>query len=100
MWDRKYDAAVQRTRDRPLASGLLTLHQARPIAPSLCFCKTLQAAAWLGAQCSVGLLVLLQLPPAAVALGCVSVLPVLLYPLAKRFVKWPQVRAQTLFRVC
>jgi 4-hydroxybenzoate polyprenyltransferase len=41
----------------------------------------------------VGLLVLLQLPPVAIALGCISLLPVALYPLAKRVVKWPQVRA-------
>lgn len=59
----------------------------------------MQAAAWLAAQCSCGLLVLLHLPPAAIALGVASVLPVMLYPLAKRFVKWPQVKC-TALHVC
>ena len=35
--------------------------------------------AWLVLQCGIGLLVLLQLPAAAIALGFVSVLPVVLY---------------------
>jgi 4-hydroxybenzoate polyprenyltransferase len=50
MWDRKFDAAVARTRDRPLASGELTMTR---------------AMIWLAAQCSIGLLVLLQVLEAA-----------------------------------
>jgi 4-hydroxybenzoate polyprenyltransferase len=73
--DRRIDAQVERTRDRPLASGALTVPQ---------------ALAFLAVLLLVGLAVLVQLPANAVLLGAVSLVPVAVYPLAKRFTDWPQ----------
>lgn len=75
IWDRKFDSRVARTRDRPLASGAISL------AGALVFLALLLAA---------GATVLLQLPPLAVALGVASLLPVAVYPAMKRFTWWPQ----------
>eukprot|EP00949_MAST-11_sp_MAST-11-sp1_P000499 g499.t1 len=76
MWDRKFDASVARTLNRPLASGRVS-----PFA-ALCF---------LGAQLTAGLGVLLQLNNYSIALGASSLGLVALYPLAKRYVALPQV---------
>ena len=76
LWDRKMDAQVERTRNRPLASGAL-----RPI----------NALVFLGLLCALGLFILLQLNFAARALGVFSLVLVALYPLAKRVTWWPQV---------
>ena len=75
LWDRKLDRMVERTRDRPLASGVVT---------------PWQALWFLAALCGIGLGVLLQLNALAVALGVLSLLPVMLYPLAKRVTDFPQ----------
>ena len=74
--DREIDGAVDRTRNRPLPSGQVTLRG---------------AYLWLGLQLVIGLLVLLTLGRAAIWLGVLSLLPVLVYPFAKRFTWWPQV---------
>ena len=73
--DRDLDASVARTRDRPLASGAVSVKA---------------AWAWLVALCLVGLLVLLQLrvPAALVALAALA--PVAAYPFMKRITWWPQ----------
>jgi 4-hydroxybenzoate polyprenyltransferase len=76
LWDRKMDAQVERTRGRPLASG-----QLRPR----------QALAFLAILCLIGLVILLQLNTVARLLGVLSLVPVALYPLAKRVTWWPQV---------
>lgn len=73
--DRKFDAKVARTRTRPLASGEITLPR---------------AMGFLGAQLSIGLGILLTLPEYAIYWGAASVVPVCLYPLAKRVFDWPQ----------
>ena len=75
IWDRDLDRRVARTRSRPLASGALGLRQA------LALLAVLLVAA---------LLILLQLPPLAQALGVASLLLVASYPLAKRVTWWPQ----------
>lgn len=75
LWDRDIDRRVERTRGRPLAAGLVTPFQA------LCF---------LAGLCLVGLLVLVQLNRAAILFGLCSLVPILLYPLAKRVTNWPQ----------
>ncbi len=74
--DREIDGAVDRTRNRPLPSGQVTLRG---------------AYIWLALQLVVGLVVLLTLGRAAIWLGVLSLLPVLVYPFAKRFTWWPQV---------
>ena len=76
LWDREMDAQVERTRGRPLASG-----QLRPR----------QALVFLATLCLIGLVILLQLNTAARILGVLSLVPVALYPLAKRVTWWPQV---------
>lgn len=75
LWDRDLDRRVERTRGRPLASGAVTPRQ---------------AALFLLALLLVSLLILLQLNAAAIALGVLSLVPVVLYPLAKRVTDWPQ----------
>jgi 4-hydroxybenzoate polyprenyltransferase len=74
--DRDFDARVARTRSRPLPSGQVTVKQ---------------ALAWMVIQSLVALAILLTFHPAAIALGILSLLPVAIYPFAKRFTWWPQV---------
>ena len=73
--DRAFDAQVARTRSRPLPSG--------QVSPR-------QALIWMGAQALIGALILLTFPPAAIGLGVLALLPVAIYPFAKRFTWWPQ----------
>lgn len=75
LWDRDIDKRVERTRGRPLASGA--------VAPR-------QALVFLGGLLLVSLLILVQLNRAAILLGVLSLVPVALYPLAKRVTNWPQ----------
>jgi 4-hydroxybenzoate polyprenyltransferase len=76
LWDRKMDREVERTRTRPLASGAL---------------RPRDALVFLAILCAIGLLILLQLDFRARILGVISLIPVVLYPLAKRVTWWPQV---------
>lgn len=75
LWDRKIDAQVERTKDRPLARGDV---------------MTGDALIFLGILLMAGLVVLLLLGPTAIMLGMVVVPLIVLYPLAKRFTDWPQ----------
>lgn len=74
--DREIDAQVARTRSRPLPSGQVTLKG---------------ALFWMGLQAFVSLFILLTFPWMAIGLGVLSLVPVLIYPFAKRFTWWPQV---------
>lgn len=74
--DRELDARVERTRDRPLPSGQVSLTG---------------ALLFLGAQCLIGLLVLLQFNAFAIALGFASLGVVALYPFMKRVIWMPQI---------
>ncbi len=76
LTDRDIDAAVARTRSRPLPSGQVTPQQ---------------AAAWMVVQALLAFAILLSFPPEAVALGIGSLALVAVYPFAKRFTWWPQV---------
>jgi 4-hydroxybenzoate polyprenyltransferase len=73
--DRDLDARVERTRNRPLASGRLS---------------TRQALAFLGVQLLVGLLVLLSFNSFTILLGFASMPLVIAYPFMKRITWWPQ----------
>lgn len=75
MTDRDLDARVERTRNRPLASGALTMSQ---------------ALLFLGAQLLVGLVVLIQLNSSAILVGLMAVPLVVAYPWMKRITWWPQ----------
>lgn len=74
--DREFDAAVARTRSRPIPSGQVSARQ---------------AAVWMLAQALVAFAILLTFNPAAIALGVLSLVTVVVYPFAKRFTWWPQV---------
>ncbi|KUJ76377.1 4-hydroxybenzoate octaprenyltransferase [Ruegeria marisrubri] len=74
--DRDFDGRVERTRSRPIPSGQVTVKQ---------------AVAWMVLQCLLALAILLTFNRAAIALGVLSLLPVAIYPFAKRFTWWPQV---------
>ena len=73
--DRDIDARVARTRGRPIPSGR--------VAPK-------RAAAFLAAQCLVGLAVLLCFDRPAIIAGFASLVFVAVYPFAKRVTSWPQ----------
>jgi len=74
--DRDLDIRVERTRQRPLPSGQVSLKG---------------ALAFLGLQALVGLLVLLQFNGFAIAMGFGSLAVVALYPFMKRFFWMPQI---------
>ena len=73
--DRHIDGSVRRTASRPIPSGAVTVKQ---------------ALAWLAVQALVALAILLTFNSAAILLGLISLLPVCIYPFAKRFTWWPQ----------
>jgi 4-hydroxybenzoate polyprenyltransferase len=73
--DRKIDAAVARTAARPIPSGRISVGE---------------AWAWLGAQCAVGLAVLVSLPQLAQIVALAAIPLVAAYPFMKRFTWWPQ----------
>ncbi|KAL6187222.1 hypothetical protein ACLB2K_043337 [Fragaria x ananassa] len=75
LLDRDIDTMVERTKLRPVASGLVTPFE------GLCF---------LGFQLLLGLGILLQLNNYSRVLGASSLLLVFSYPLMKRFTFWPQ----------
>ena len=75
LWDRDLDRQVERTAGRPLASGAVTPRQ---------------ALAFLLGLLAVSFVILLQLSWAAILLGVLSLVPIALYPLAKRVTDWPQ----------
>jgi 4-hydroxybenzoate polyprenyltransferase len=73
--DRDLDARVERTRQRPLASGRLGVSQ---------------ALAFLALQSLVGALVLLAFKRFAIVLALASLPLIVIYPLMKRITWWPQ----------
>ena len=75
IMDRDIDARVARTRDRPLASGAISL---------------VGALVFLALLLLLGLFVLVQLDRAAVLVGAASLGLVAIYPFMKRITYWPQ----------
>ncbi len=75
LLDRDIDARVERTRGRPLPSGLI---------------RARHALAFAVAQSFVGLTVLLQFNAFTIGLGILSLAPVAVYPLMKRVFSAPQ----------
>jgi 4-hydroxybenzoate polyprenyltransferase len=73
--DRKFDAQVLRTKQRPIPSGRVNVAQ---------------ALVFLCGQCSVGLAVLVQFNLYTILLGMASLLVVVVYPFMKRITNWPQ----------
>ncbi|WP_375397390.1 4-hydroxybenzoate octaprenyltransferase [uncultured Sphingomonas sp.] len=73
--DRDIDARVERTRHRPIASGMVSVRA---------------AWIWLGVLCLVGVVVLIQLHAHAAIVAVASIAPVAAYPFMKRITWWPQ----------
>ena len=73
--DRNFDAAVARTRGRPIPSGAVSVRDAWLFVAGLCV---------------FGLLILLMLNMTAVTLGAASLILVAGYPFMKRITWWPQ----------
>lgn len=73
--DRDFDGQVERTRSRPIPSGQVGVKQ---------------AVIWMGLQALVAFGILLTFNTAAIIMGIVALLPVAIYPFAKRFTWWPQ----------
>ena len=74
--DRDFDAAVARTRSRPIPSGQVSVNG---------------AVAWMIIQALLAAIILFTFNRAAISLGVLSLLLVAIYPFAKRFTWWPQV---------
>lgn len=74
--DRDIDAAVARTRTRPIPSGQVSVRQAK---------------LFLAAQALVGLVVLLMFNRFTILLGILSLVTVAIYPFMKRVTDWPQI---------
>ena len=74
--DRHIDAAVARTKSRPLPSGAVTVRG---------------AVVWMVAQALAAALILVSYNWLSVGLGVASLGLVAIYPFAKRFTWWPQV---------
>jgi 4-hydroxybenzoate polyprenyltransferase len=73
--DRNYDGAVERTKSRPIPSGQVSV---------------LQAVLWMGLQALLASLILFSFNWLAITLGFIALVPVMVYPFAKRFTWWPQ----------
>ncbi|MCU0910356.1 MAG: 4-hydroxybenzoate octaprenyltransferase [Rhodobacteraceae bacterium] len=74
--DRDFDAAVARTRSRPIPAGQVTVRQ---------------AAVWMVLQSLLAAAILFSYNPVAVLLGIGSLAIVAAYPFAKRVTWWPQI---------
>ncbi|HEY2533273.1 MAG TPA: 4-hydroxybenzoate octaprenyltransferase [Xanthobacteraceae bacterium] len=74
--DRDLDAAVERTRSRPIPGGQVSVAQ---------------AATFLVLQSLVGLAVLMSFNPFTIGLGVASLAIVAVYPFMKRITFWPQI---------
>ena len=74
--DRDIDGAVARTQSRPIPSGQV---------------KVSGAVLWMVVQALLAFVVLLTFYETAIWLGLLALLPVAIYPFAKRFTWWPQV---------
>lgn len=74
--DRNIDGQVARTRSRPIPSGQVTVKG---------------AVIWMAIQALISFAILLTFNAAAIRLGVLALIPVAIYPFAKRFTWWPQV---------
>ena len=74
--DRDIDGQVERTRSRPIPAGQVSVRG---------------ALLWMCAQSLIAFGILLTFHVNAVLLGVLALIPVAIYPFAKRFTWWPQV---------
>lgn len=74
--DRNFDAEVERTKSRPIPAGQVSVRG---------------ALIWAILQCLLAALILFSYNTTAILLGVLALVPVVIYPFAKRFTWWPQV---------
>ena len=74
--DKEYDAKVERTKNRPLASNKIS---------------TSVVLGFLLIQLGIGLLILLQFNSLTILIGVSSIIPIVIYPFMKRITWWPQI---------
>ena len=74
--DRDFDGAVERTKSRPIPSGQVSVRG---------------AVIWMCLQALLAFFILISFYPTAIWLGILALVPVAIYPFAKRFTWWPQV---------
>lgn len=75
LWDKDFDKQVERTKNRPLAAGTISPRQAILFLIFLLL---------------LGFAILIQFNIYTICLGLLSLIPVCLYPLAKRVTWYPQ----------
>lgn len=75
IWDRKLDAQVERTSERPLADGTVSVAQALVFLAALLF---------------AGFCILIMFNGTTIMLGLFAVPLIILYPFTKRITFWPQ----------
>lgn len=75
IFDRNIDAQVERTKNRPLASGKITLYEAIILA---------------GVLLGIASGILLLFNTLTILLGIIILVPIIIYPLMKRITYWPQ----------
>ena len=75
LWDRDLDKQVERTKNRPLANGQISLPQAAVFLFSLLF---------------LSFVILLQTSAVTIGLGILSLIFIAAYPYMKRITWWPQ----------
>lgn len=75
LWDRNIDKKIARTRNRPLASNQIT-----PFQASMFICLLFL----------IGFIILIQLPVRSWIIGLAALPLIIIYPLAKRIINWPQ----------
>ena len=73
--DRDFDGSVERTKSRPIPSGQVSVRG---------------AVIWMIVQAILAFFILITFYDTAIILGVLALLPVLIYPFAKRFTWWPQ----------
>ena len=76
LWDKDIDKKITRTKNRPLANGDISVNQA------LIFLLIMSL---------IGLICLYQLNTKTWFVAILAIPLIIIYPLAKRFTKWPQV---------
>ena len=74
--DRDFDGSVARTASRPIPSGQVSVKQ---------------ALVWAIVQSLLAFAILITFNWTAIALGVIALIPVAIYPFAKRITWWPQV---------
>lgn len=75
FWDRDIDGKVERTKNRPIASGKVSVRE---------------ASVYFTILCMIGLVILTQLSMEAIVVGLLAAMMMVAYPLMKRITFWPQ----------